>query len=400
MLWHWMIDRDNAFQELAKKYTVQTGIKVKIELFAPSDSYSKRIIASAQAGVLPDIYGVLDKKDIFASFIKSGFVADLTFWFEENDGEWKNSLLDKAVDVNRFETDNLYGIKPGIYGVPIDLSNNQMIYNKKLLQRAGIKELPQDFEGFLEVFRALDRVGIPGMVSGWGEMWMINNFASNYAFNIMGQEKVMATYRGEVPYTDPDWIKVFNVFKDLRDSHALMDGIVTKPNKEAEQDFALERVAFAFNGSWCVNVYKEMNPDLEYGVFMPPRVNQELPMKVWGGAGSSFVVNNASNKKEKAVAFLKWLTLPEQQEYLAIMTNNLPANKEALRNVPEILMDFAKAMEETTHPLTWPLNESPIVVEKFDRGIQSIIIGEKEPEQVAREVQAAKQNELQKVNKN
>jgi ABC-type glycerol-3-phosphate transport system substrate-binding protein len=58
VLWHWMIDRDNAFQELAKKYTVQTGIKVKIELFAPSDSYSKRIIASAQAGVLPDIYGV------------------------------------------------------------------------------------------------------------------------------------------------------------------------------------------------------------------------------------------------------------------------------------------------------------------------------------------------------
>ena len=83
----------------------------------------------------------------------------------------------------------------------------------------------------------------------------------------------------------------------------LAEGVVTKPNKYAEQDFALERAAFAFNGSWGVNVYNDMNPNLEYGAMLPPPVNPHLPMRIWGGAGSSLVVNNASPRKDKAIAF-------------------------------------------------------------------------------------------------
>ena len=36
-VWHWMTDRDDAFQELTTRYLQQTGIKVKMDLFAPSD---------------------------------------------------------------------------------------------------------------------------------------------------------------------------------------------------------------------------------------------------------------------------------------------------------------------------------------------------------------------------
>ena len=199
-----------------------------------------------------------------------------------------------------------------------------------------------------------------------------------------------------MPYTDRDWIKVFNVFKTLSEKNALIEGIVTKPNKEAEQDFALERAAFAFNGSWCVNVYNDMNPNLEYGVMTPPPVNANLPMRIWGGAGSSFVVNAKSARKDKAIAFLKWLTAKEQQVYLAQETRNLPSNKEAITAIPPILAEFAKGMDYTTHPMIWEYNETPFVVEKFDKGIQSIIIGEKTPEEVAHEVQQVKEQEMKK----
>jgi len=111
-MWHWMVDRDNAFQELAKEYEEQTGIKVKIELFAPPDAYTQRIIASSQARTLPDVFGILDKKQIFATFIESGFVADLTFDFQKDDAKWKNSLFQKALDVNRFKEGNIYNIMP------------------------------------------------------------------------------------------------------------------------------------------------------------------------------------------------------------------------------------------------------------------------------------------------
>ena len=248
-IWHWMTDRDETFQKLAQQYEAETGVKVKFELYAPSDVYSRKIIAAAQTRVLPDVFGILKKKKTFASFAESGFVADLTDNFVANDSQWEKSLFEKALDVNRFKEGNSYNVKPSLYGVPIDVTNIQILYNRKLLKKAGINRYPRTFDEFLGGIDALKNVGIQGLVSGWGEVWMIDCFASNYAFNIMGQEKVMATYRGEVPYTDEDWIKVFTVFKTLADKGALVSGIVTKGNKYAEQDFALERAAFAFNGS-------------------------------------------------------------------------------------------------------------------------------------------------------
>lgn len=399
VVWHWMTDRHKAFEELAAKYEQETGIKVVFELYAPSDVYSQKIIAAAQARILPDVFGILDKKAVVASFIESGFVADLTDEFKKNNSEWENAMFPKALAVNRFEEGNPYKIKPGIYGAPIDVTNIQMLYNKNLLKKAGIENPPETFEQFLSAVQALNRVGVAGLVSGWGELWMVDCFASNYAFNIMGEEKVMATFRGEVPYTDEDWVKVFRVFERLRESKALAEGVVTKANKYAEQDFALERAAFAFNGSWCVNVYHDMNPNLDYGVMLPPPANPVRPMKIWGGAGSSFVINNTGANKEKAIAFLKWLTAKDQQVFLSETTKNLPANRQALASIPRVLSEFAKGMDNTTHPTVWPYNEDSLVIEAFDKGLQAIIIGERTPEQVAKDVQEVKARQLEKQRK-
>ena len=53
-------------------------------------------------------------------------------------------------------------------------------------------------------------------------------------------------------------------------------------------------------------------------------------------------------------------------------------------------------MEGATHPNVYPVHENPSVTEAFDKGIQSIMIGEKTPEQVAKDVQEVKEKELSK----
>ncbi len=53
-------------------------------------------------------------------------------------------------------------------------------------------------------------------------------------------------------------------------------------------------------------------------------------------------------------------------------------------------------MELSTHPNTWGISEFPQVIETFDKGVQSIIIGETPPEQVAQEVQRIKDHESAK----
>lgn len=108
------------------------------------------------------------------------------------------------------------------------------------------------------------------------------------------------------------------------------------------------------------------------------------------------MVNANSPLKKEAIKFLKWLTDKEQQIFLAQQTFNLPANKESLSSIHPHLAEFADDMEITTHPRIWGISEFPRVIEAFDKGIQSIIIGEKTPQQVAEEVQKIKEKELAK----
>lgn len=403
-VWHWMSDRDEAFQELAKKYEDETAVKVKFELFAPSEAYAQRVKASAQTATLPDIYGVLGEKRDFASFIKSGYIADLSQALNEaHEGiVWKETLFKKAVSVNEFLPGNEFGVTPGIYGVPLDVTTIQMVYNKELYEKAGLdpEAPPQTWEEFMGHASILREAGIPRFVGGFGEIWMLDALASNLAMNLMGEEKVFDTYRGKVPYTDPDWVKVLSFFKQMTDEKVFVDGAVTMVNKTAEQTFANERAAYAFNGSWCVNVYKGMNPDLRYAAMLPPSVSNLHPARIWGGAGGSFVVNAASTRRAEAVKFLKWLTGEKQQAFLAEKTENLPSNKASLGKISPVLASFADDMDNTTHPNIYPVHEFPSVTEAFDKGIQSILIGEKKPEEVAQDVQRIKEKESAKAHAN
>jgi len=397
-VWHWMTDREPAFRELAKRYAAKSGIKVDFELYAPSDAYSQKVRAAAQGSNLPDIFGILGEKRDFSSFIKAGFILDLTPYMLEDNAKWKNSFFAKALAVNEFGEGNSYGVAPGIYGTPIDIMTIQMVYSKSLFRQLGLNpnRPPQNFSEFLEIGKKIQAANLQGLVSGWGEIWMIDCLANNYAFNIMGKDKVIATIKGEVPYTDPDWIKVLSLFKDMQESGLLASGLVTMVNKTAEQLFANDKAVFGFNGSWCVNVYKGMNPNLEYGAFLPPKASDKFPMAIWGGAGSSFMINARSKNKEEAVKFLRWLTEAPQQAYLAESTNNLPANKESINKISDVMANFARAMDYATHPNVWGVSEFSPVIESLDKGIQSIIIGEKTPEQVAAEVQKIKERELAK----
>jgi len=186
---------------------------------------------------------------------------------------------------------------------------------------------------------------------------------------------------------------VLKVFQQLRDSGLLAEDIVTMVNKRAEQLFANEQAVFAFNGSWGVNVYRGMNPELQYGVMMPPAILRNRPVVTWGGAGSSFMVNGRSARAQDSVAFLEWLTAEPQQQYLLETTHNIPANRLATAQLPPELAAFADDMDAVVHPRLFGAQEHSTVIETFDKGVQSILIGEETPLQVAQAVEQVKQRE-------
>ncbi len=393
VIWHWMSDRHQVFLELAHQYYEKEGVPVSFRLF-PHSAYTQRIDAAAAANDLPDLFGILGEKRVLASFAKEGMIENLSPYMEKQDNKWKNRFIEIALKVNSFENNNIYQVEPGIYGVPIDTMSIQFLYNENLLEKAGFNPNtpPNNLQSFITAAKAANNIpGVYGFTSGWGETWMLECLVTNYAFNVMGKDKFIRTIKGDVPYTDSDWVKVFSVFKELREADILAPDIVTMNNKEAEEMFATERAIFTFNGSWGVNTYRQINPNLSYAAMPPPPANSKHKPGIWAGAGSSFVLNAKSHMKKEAIAFLKWLTDEERQEFLTRKTENLPAIKGLGDSVEGSLKVFSQNQELFTHPRLWPVTENSRVIEAINRGIQNIIIGARTPKEVAEEVNRVKQ---------
>ena len=394
VIWHWMTDRKDAFDALAKRYEQETGIKVESKLFFPADIYSSKVIIAGRAKNLPDIFGILGEKKTVASFIKAGHIENLNTVMDENNGAWKDTFYPKTLDVTVFKPGNIQDVEAGIYGVPVDTTVMQFVYNKALFKQAGLNvdEPPVTFGEFVKMATKIKNdLGVDGFVCGWGESWLLNALAVEWAINLMGEEGFEKTLKGEIAYTDKRWREVFSLFTKLRDSGFLAANIGTMTNKESEDAFSKDKAAFSFNGSWSVNVYKQKNPDLDYGFFSLPKISDDFPVTVWGGSGSSFMVNAKSANKQKAIKFLKWLTSKPQQEFLVQKTNNLPAIKGCEEMLPPILKSLLTSLANLTHPDTWPRNEDSRVLEIMNRGLQQIVMGIKKPDEVAREIQNVKE---------
>lgn len=399
LIWHWMTDRHKSFLKLAERYQKETGMTVSFELYAPSDVFSTKVRAAAQTNTLPDIFGVLGESDDLASFINAKLVHRLSPYLEENNGAWQKEFFSKALGMTTFVSVNQWKVPEGIYGIPIDVTNLQILYNKGIFQKAGIQKIPETWEEFISAGEAvISKTGKQFLVIGFGEPWIIISMMRNFAYNLMGEEKFVESIKGTFPYSSPEWIDIFKKFRELSDKKLLASGVVTMINKSAERLFATERAAITYNGSWSVNVFKGMNPRLNYGIMFFPRISDNFPVVIHGGAGSSLVVSENSSKKTEAINFLRWLTSKESQIFLSNETNNLPSNKNAVGEMLPILNDYAKDMDHTIHPALLPVAEDPDIEEAIARGIQSIIIGETTPEMLGADLTALKKKSLEKKN--
>lgn len=388
VVWHWMTDRQETFDKLAAKYEKETGVRVLFETYAPSDVYKDKVHAAAAGKLLPEIYSPLGDKRELASYINAGCIADLT---DEMNKGWKEIFFEKPLLQNTYTEGNEWNVKPGIYGVPIDVNVMMLYYNKDLFKQAGLdpEKPPKTWEEFIGAGVKLRNAGIQPFVSGFGEGWLIGVFAASYEWNLLGKDGVLDTISGKLKYNDPRWISIFNLFDDMRKNNLYASGIATMLNKDAERAFATGQAAMALNGSWGVNVYFYMNPTLNYGIMMPPTLKgSKYPMLISGGEGSSLYINPMSPNKDKAIAFLKWLTSKGQQAFLAQETRNIPSNKNAGTDLSPVLKEFTKNIDNTFDPLS--VTENWQVTNGLNIGLQAIIIGEKTPEQISEEIQKLK----------
>src|SRR5690606_7981571 len=128
--------------DLAKKYEAQHK-NVKIEITPlENQAFKSRLTTVAQSGELPDIFQSWGG-GILQSQVEAGLVKDITADVES----WTDTLLPQALKP--------YQADGKTYGIPFDMGMVGFWYNKELFQKAGIEEVPDTWDEFLDAVRAL-----------------------------------------------------------------------------------------------------------------------------------------------------------------------------------------------------------------------------------------------------
>jgi len=384
--WHYWTDRADVLQKLASQYQKETGVTVKLEL-VPGDAMGQKFQAAAQANKLPDIAASWQPAgEVLSVYAKEGKIMNLSKL--KTTGDWMKRFEPATVKGVSYPSDNTWGVDPGAYLVPLDTNNMQLLYNKDLFKKAGIKKVPTTLGEFVSASKKLRAVNAQPFVSGFSS-WPLESYASMYINNVIPTDTQIAAYTGKGRYDTKEWSDFLGIFQQLAKDKVFADGTVGYDMPAAETLFASGQVGMIFDGSWALGVFNQTNPDFKnYGVMLPPSFGDQA-LKIQGGVGSTaFVVGTSPHAKE-AAAFLEWLTAGPQQKKYAESSFNIPANREVAKTLAldKNIAAFAAGADKLIPPTTIVMQ--PKVITTMTKGLQLIIAGTDTPTAVAARMQLA-----------
>lgn len=312
------VEINDALQELAKKYEQEKGVKVEVTSVGGGADYSASLKAEFQKGTEPDIFMIQGTGDM---------------------GTWKHKLDDlsseKWVGNAVKGTLDTVQVDGKTYGMPAATEGYGLIYNKAILDKAGIDPKSIDtFDKLKAAFEKLDskkaELGIDNVVSyTTKEFWVCGNHTFNAGFT--AQENPIKFAQDYVAgKADIVNNKGFNDWANLVQLLCKYGGgpvLDTIDYSTQVGNFALGKTAFLHQGNWVSGDLKKLDAKFDMG-FVPLAVNNDT--KVSGsipvGVPMYWVVNKDSKVNKEAKEFLDWMvTSPTGQEALVKNMDMIPA---------------------------------------------------------------------------
>jgi multiple sugar transport system substrate-binding protein len=291
----------------------------------PTDGYDEKLYTQLTGGTAPDLFYVGDGE--VSILIKNAVVADLTERLSSEASESKPEQF--AGDLwGPAKTD-----EGSLYGVPVDCNPLVLWYNKKVLQDAGVTEMPADtyeagnwnWDTFQSILDAVSESGTRGLVlADWWALrysWVTNNGGTIYA-----DGKFVAN-------EDP---KSAEAFQWLADNIAEEKIIFSGSLPEGQGDDAMfmsGQLAFVSLGRWGLPLFRQ-NENLEYDI-VPYPTNTGNKIEPSGVAVAYWMMNAAAKDPEAAFDFYTHFVSPEgQKERLDTGGNAVPS----IKGVEEVVL--------------------------------------------------------------
>jgi len=289
------------------------------------------LVASGRA---PDV--VVINEDQITGFIARGAVSPLT------PAEMKAAGLNKSNFFGPlFQTADYRGQS---YGIPVSSVSYVLFYNKDLMKKAGLdpSKPPRTRAEFLKAVQACttDKSGKlstdagfdPKNLDTWGVSLYNNWLGARAAYAaILQNGGTMMDKDGNAAFASPQAKSAVQFLVDLVQKHH-----VARPNSTEEAEkaaFKQGKVCFFPSGQWWLDEFEKQK--MNFGVTFMPRIGGNVRDAAWGGSSHLTLPKQRpgydANKRRAALAFMSWLTRPEQN-LTWTSTGSLPSQASVAKN--------------------------------------------------------------------
>lgn len=292
--WTWRPeDVDFYASQIAIFEAANPDIKV-VQTAHKNTEYNTILAAALAGGSGPDVfqgraYGGL------ATFADSHYLEPLEQWLPELKNYSPTALLGATSP-----TDGK------IYGSPAVSQTVFMYYNKAIYKELGLS-IPKNWTQLIANFDAMKKAGYIPLANGAKDGWTLETMLGGMGPAFYGATDFFtAVVEGKKNFQDPAFIKMIEKMKSL--TAYMPDMFMGVSYEDMRANFFNEVAGHLVGGSYEAAYFNAQNPDLDYDVFAIPGEDASKPGPVSVYADMNFAMNAASQKKNAAVKFLKFLS--------------------------------------------------------------------------------------------
>lgn len=290
---HWRAEDKAAFDELIAAFTQTTpGVTVEQDI-TPSNDYQSQALNRLKGGSVGDVFPTFRGAQ-FEQFVKAGVYTDLT-----------SSALLASYGPALLEAGKSGGKQ---WGVPYQVVFPMPVANTDALEKAGVSDLPDDWEGFLSLCDKLKSAGLVPLAWPGGEVGNAGQLFNSMVMNNQPADDTCAQIeQGKAKVTDDWFLTTLKQYQQLIPYfQANATGTAVEPT---QQLFASGKAAMLATGSYHIAAIRGLGA--KFGVdLVAPITTTAAKARHKGTYNATFIlgVNSASKVPVAATAWLTYLS--------------------------------------------------------------------------------------------
>jgi raffinose/stachyose/melibiose transport system substrate-binding protein len=344
------------------------------------DDMNKTLKLALDSGTGPDVAYCSPGSVGHILYAKAGHLVELTSIIKDRGWDQRHPM-----DAIMYWNKELGG---PIYGVPYDITNVGVFYNKDIFNQLGVKP-PKTFEEFQSLIAAVKSKGITPFPAGGLDGWPFDHYFMSLVHVTTPIEKIedINFARPAGDYTDPGFIQATTILDDWIKKGYLNDNFLATSADDQSNLFISGKTAMDIAGTWNDFTFLQQT-DFEVGFFPIPRVNPDLEWHSMITPNNVWILPKYTKHQELAIEYMDYMLGGEVAKALWD-SGDIPTFRFA--TVPEAKSNLQKDVYQTLIDtgIGYYFTTIPEVGEVETSSLQSMAMGDLTAKQAMEKIQEA-----------